>query len=227
MRPCPRCGMLDQVRGLRAILQNDIRHSTSVGSVNLRAGQHFTVTRAGDLFPSQHGRATTSVRGSIVQHGIEGSVLAGTLAGTMFLDPRHAGLTRRRASTLLVLGAWAIPVLVGLLSHATTDGGSLDFLVSWIFLPTVAWVLVVPLARLIAQRLDEAATAADTPKQQGWQRAGQRAALWETLAYCGRDHLAYDPHSGAHFAPEGITGYLFHRIPEIEYIAQADQITRH
>ncbi|WP_297611499.1 hypothetical protein [Nocardia sp.] len=219
--------MLDQVRGLRAILQNDIRHSTSVGSINLQGRQRFTVTRAGDLFPSQYGRATTTMRGSIVQHGLEGSALAGALAATTFLDPRHAGMTHRRASTLLLLGAWAIPAVAALLSYATTAGGFLDLLACWIFLPVFVWVLVVPLARLVAQRLDEAATAADIPKQQGRQRAGQRAALWETLAYCGRDHLAYDPRSGAHFPPEGITGYLFHQIPEGEYVAQTDRSARH
>lgn len=209
MNPCPRCGTLDQVRTVRSILQNDVQHTTSVGTVRM------------------HGRVSGSrahMAGSMSQHFVVSSPLAKTLAGTVFLDPRYAGMTRNRASAPLTIVAWALPLIVAVVAAKLIGGSAGDLVTGALCFPVVLGIFTVPIGHLVTNRLDHAATAADLPKQHGRQRADQRGALFETLVYCGRDHLVYNPRTGAHFPPEETTGYLFHSIPEVEFIAVTDNL---
>ncbi|QLY33724.1 hypothetical protein [Nocardia huaxiensis] len=229
MNPCPRCGLLDQARTIRAILQNDVRYSSSVSELHLGGTTSFdlkgkssgSVRSSGSLLPgaftsgtsTMRGSSSTHMSGSMSQQGVESTGLAETLGDVEFLDRRYAYLTRHPLSTPLTVGTWALTALCLLLGLLVADG-FFGFVLGALCFPAVVGGIGVPLSRRIADHLDEEATASDQSKIEARGRAGLRVQVWETLVYCGRDHAVYNPRSGDWFAPEHTTDYLFRIIPE-------------
>lgn len=208
MNPCPRCGMLDQVRAIRAIMQNEVRRTTFVGQIRL------------------HGHRGP-LRGSMKQQIVQGNPLTDALGAVIFLEPRYADPTRDNRSVWLTLTAFAIPFAVAALGAGLLAHGFFGFILYVLIAPLMIGLITVPIIQFTTRRLDAAATAADSEKMRGRERGARRFALWESLSYCGRDHLVYDPRNGVSFPPESTTGYLFHSIPEAEFAVNVGEVRRY